>query len=106
MDCGDLDRPAGGSWTTSGRSFSTSDWRLSLLSRQKYPGHTRNILPAAVSVEATVLMFAETASLLKVGCTTVYDLIKIRGFDIVTIGRLQQVRYNDVVAYPRPHRTV
>jgi excisionase family DNA binding protein len=49
--------------------------------------------------ESLVLTVEETADLLKVGRTTVYELIKAGRVNSVMIGRLRRIRYEDVVAY-------
>lgn len=46
-------------------------------------------------MEAVVL----TAELLKVGRTTIYDLIKSGLLDSIMIGRLRRIRYTDIIAY-------
>lgn len=63
------------------------------------PTAHESIPQAAVPVDAMVLTVDETAGVLKVGRTTVYDLIKTGGLNSIMIGRLRRVRYNDIVAY-------
>ncbi|MFD0519020.1 helix-turn-helix domain-containing protein [Paractinoplanes durhamensis] len=54
---------------------------------------------AGIPIEAMVLTVEETADVLKVGRTTVYDLIKSGRLDSIMIGRLRRVRYSDVMAF-------
>jgi excisionase family DNA binding protein len=48
-----------------------------------------------------VLTGEETADVLKVGRTTVNDLIKTGKLSSITIGRLRRIRHSDLVAYLR-----
>ena len=81
----------------------TLDQRLriaALLARPAPPEVTSNPRPAAgTPVKAVVLTVEETAELLKVGRTTVYDLVKGGRLDSIMIGRLRRIRYSDVITY-------
>ena len=57
------------------------------------------VASSPVTPESLVLTVEETADLLKVGRTTVYDLISSGRLGSVTIGRLRRIRHTDVVAY-------
>ncbi|MFG1606027.1 helix-turn-helix domain-containing protein [Actinoplanes sp. NPDC049265] len=84
-------------------AFLTLDQRLriaALLARPIEPEPSYNRDPVdPPPTEAVVLTVEETADLLRVGRTTVYDLIKSGGLTSIMIGRLRRVRYADVVAY-------
>jgi excisionase family DNA binding protein len=81
----------------------TLDQRLriaALLARPAQPEATPDPGPAAgTPMEAIVLTVEETAELLKVGRTTIYDLIKGGLLDSIMIGRLRRIRYTDVTTY-------
>jgi excisionase family DNA binding protein len=84
----------------------TLDQRLriaALLARQAAPEATassrENALPTAVTAQSLVLTVEETADLLKVGRTTVYDLLKTGKLRSIMIGRLRRIRHTDVMAY-------
>ena len=81
----------------------TLDQRLriaALLARPAPPEVTPDPRPAAgTPVEAVVLTVEETAELLKVGRTTIYDLIQAGRLDSIMIGRLRRIRYTDVITY-------
>jgi excisionase family DNA binding protein len=84
----------------------TLDQRLriaALLAHPTAPGATaqprENASPNAMTAESLVLTVAETASLLKVGRTTVNDLIKTGKLHSIMIGRLRRIRHTDVIAY-------
>jgi excisionase family DNA binding protein len=49
--------------------------------------------------EMLVLTVEETADMLKVGRTTVYDLIKSGHLTSITIGRLRRIPYTDLLTY-------
>jgi excisionase family DNA binding protein len=57
------------------------------------------VVPHAATAESVILTVEETADLLKVGRTTVYDLIKTGKLSSIMIGQLRRTRYLDVVAY-------
>jgi excisionase family DNA binding protein len=50
-------------------------------------------------VEALVLTVEETADVLKVGRTTVYNLLKSGCLDSIMIGRLRRIPYTDLLTY-------
>lgn len=83
----------------------TLDQRLriaALLARPAADAHaaTRgSALPDGVPAESLVLTVEETADLLKVGRTTVYDLIRTGQLNSIMIGRLRRIRHTDVVGY-------
>ena len=84
----------------------TLDQRLriaALLARPVEPQVTTplqiNPLPDSAAAESLILTVEETADLLKVGRTTVYDLIKTGKLSSIMIGRLRRIRHLDVVAY-------
>jgi excisionase family DNA binding protein len=81
----------------------TLDQRLriaALLARPAQPEVTPDPGPAAgAPMETVVLTVEETAELLKVGRTTIYDLIKDELLDSIMIGRLRRIRYTDVITY-------
>lgn len=52
-----------------------------------------------MTAESLVLTVEETADVLKVGRTTVYDLIKTGLLNSIMIGRLRRIRHTDIVAY-------
>ena len=54
-----------------------------------------------VSADWIVLTVEETAEVLKVGRTTVYDLIKAGQLSSIMIGRLRRIRHSDLAAYLR-----
>lgn len=49
--------------------------------------------------ESLVLTVEETADLLKVGRTTVYDLLRSGQLNSIMIGRLRRVRHTELIAY-------
>jgi excisionase family DNA binding protein len=60
---------------------------------------TDNPASSSWPAESRVLTVEETADLLKVGRTTVYDLIKSGLLHSIMIGRLRRIRYTDVLTY-------
>ena len=54
---------------------------------------------ASKSPGPTVLTVEETAEVLKVGRTTIYDLMRTGQLSSSTIGRLRRIPYTDVGAY-------
>lgn len=58
-----------------------------------------NAPPHTATADSLILTVEETADLLKVGRTTVYDLIKTGKLRSIMIGRLRRIRHLDIVAY-------
>ena len=81
----------------------TLDQRLriaALLARPTQPEIAPGPQPAAgPPVEAVVLTVEQTAELLKVGRTTIYDLVRDGRLGSIMIGRLRRIRYADVITY-------
>ncbi|GGL15865.1 helix-turn-helix domain-containing protein [Mangrovihabitans endophyticus] len=79
----------------------TLDQRLRIAALLAQPSEPPLTAPAPEHREpqALVLTVEETAELLRIGRTTVYDLIKARELHSIMIGRLRRVRHCDVVNY-------
>lgn len=87
-----------------GAASLTLDQRLRIAALLAQPAevHTaarESALPRAVPIESLVLTVEEAADLLKVGRTTVYDLIRTGRLSSIMIGRLRRIRHSDVLAY-------
>ena len=84
---------------SSPRTWGCSDFRpAQAASVVVVPTHV-GVLRAGPPVEAVVLTVEETAELLKVGRTTIYDLVRDGQLGSIMIGRLRRIRYTDVITY-------
>lgn len=84
----------------------TLDQRLRIAALLARPADPVAIIPACdraapgqVTPESFVLTVGEVADLLRVGRTTVYELIRTGELNSIMIGRLRRVRRADVVAH-------
>ncbi|WP_412743472.1 helix-turn-helix domain-containing protein [Krasilnikovia sp. MM14-A1004] len=85
----------------------TLDQRLRLAALLAHPATPERVGEAAGPMPAqehpVVLTVEEAAEMLKVGRTTVYDLIRTGDLRSVMIGRLRRIPYTGVLAYLADH---
>ena len=92
-------------WLADGAGSLTLDQRLRIAAFLARPTDSEVAAPSRehaawnpATAGSVVLTAEETADLLKVGRTTVYDLIKTGELTSIIIGRLRRVRHTDVIA--------
>jgi excisionase family DNA binding protein len=93
-------------WLADSAGALTLDQRLRIAAFLARPADSEVAVPlrertasSPVTTASLVLTVEETADLLKVGRTTVYDLIRKGRLSSIMIGRLRRIRHTDVVAY-------